>query len=151
MNRLKLILVGLIPLVAGTVFSQAVVKLDGLAPRAWLVALFFLTGWIVLGYISGTWGGGALYSTLWAHLPAALLLIAVAYQQVRGGWFDGVIRSISQTFFLPLISLANFLPVAWLHRTFLFGAGVSFVMMVLAFLWGARSRQNFEATRGDTR
>lgn len=145
MKRLKLILIGLTPLLIGYLFNLAVVRLDGLAPRAWLVALFFLTGWIILGYISGLWAGQPLTSTFWAHLPGGIALLLIAYQQlVQGEMWGNAIGRASQYFFLPLISLANFLPLTWLQRTFLLAALISFILMVLGFLWGARSRQRYK-------
>lgn len=142
LSRVKLWFIGLLPIVLGYLITMMNQSLGKAAPASWLVGLLFLSGWIILGYLSAGIGTSALQSTLWSHYPGLLAFMYMLLQDILQPAYQGsLIETISIPYFLPIQGLTNYLPTPENFRSIT--AGISLILMFLAYFWGAHSRIRF--------
>lgn len=143
MSRLKLIIIGLVVPAIGLGYHLINQLNSRSAPAAWLVGLLALTGWILVGYLSGRLADSPARTTLWAQLPqlvALLLSVAsVALPQMFRPGLNGWLKSLNLA---PQI-LTDY--VSLTPASYLVTAAAGLFVMTAGYFWGAVSRQRFQA------
>lgn len=143
MSRLKLIITGLVVPALGLGYHLINQLNSRSAPAAWLVGLLALTGWILVGYLSGRLADSPARATLWAQLPQLVSLLLSAASAALPQIFRPALNDWLKSLNLAPQILRDYISLT--PAAYLAAAAAGLLILTAGYFWGAVSRQRFQA------
>lgn len=143
MQRIKLILLSLIPLLVGIILNYLMLELSVYGSRITISSLFFFIIWFYYGYKSNALSLPLIETVILGNLSGFVSIILIIGQFIAIGHFSsGYVGQFPQTFFLPTVAIAARLDFMNIFNNsfsiLLFG----FILMIIVFVIGNRVAEN---------
>ena len=137
---LRRILVGCLPLAAGAVLNTAVLNLPISGMTMFLIGLACIWLWGAAACWAASPGEGIALQALTLSAPGLVMLALVLYQEIiLGAYWPGLPGTVSQFFFLPLLSvvltLTQPLVAMWMETLRLWPFYILAWLCLLAAAW----------------
>ncbi len=151
MKRITLVIIGLAPLPIGLIFNYLLMTYNFNATLYWVVGILFYLFWGILGFMYTKFTKSRTEAILLIHIPAFIDLLLVIYQEaIFGRYWMNIFGTLTQLFYLPMISLAsrllNFLSFITTIRVFMINI-IAFFLLVIVFYTGSKLRDaNYKST-----